>query len=220
MSTESKPFITYLGGQILNISTEVNVKKFEVLNNIVYIKTINNGTWELYNFTSGIPLTDEDIFLPGPYQYSIFLRHIKNKTLLLSLNYRIIEYFFKISITPNIYFDLKKISINIDQLIKDLTNDSNPNYEITYVSADYPSEGDTLKTASFYGDNLAKSTFFRNNIGLFVFYRCGLKEKKMEGEVKISNDGAIGMNFKNERMLTKIDSIIKYLIENNYFIEV
>jgi hypothetical protein len=240
---ENKQVISFISGQIFSTRTDSTLLDTISVNDLSLVRNILNSKWYIYNFCSDVPLTEEDIYTYRKgmvFNYPVYIRHIVDKLILLSLNHRIVEHLYRKRLSSNPQLNLRYTTVDVDKLVRDIASIYENKYDLTYIGAHYPTEGNTLNTVSLYGDDLAKANLFQNNQKLFVFYRCGLKEKSFSEDriqspekyigkdktyeksnvkeiLKISNEGDLVLNL-NEKNLVRLDATTNFFMINNYIL--
>jgi hypothetical protein len=187
---------------------------------IKFNEVINPTSWELYVYQSNTPLNNEDLAnLSGPFVYPILFRPGKNKILILSLTRKIVLNFESEILKKNIYYNIQNVTLNVDDLVKNLVRNAHLDYALTYANAYYIPHGNSIKYITFYGDDIGEGEIFRSNLENMVFNRCGLRSLKRENEImKLGNDGSIQFIFNslNLNHLFEIDHLLRFLNDSDY----
>jgi len=172
--------------------------------------------WEKYEFLSLVPLlNEEEVSRPGPYRYPLICRTSGPRILILSSHREIVDYLL-IPQVPELLPRLTYIPIEIDKLVRDITN-SPSQYLLSAAYAKVQGFGGSLKTASFFGDDLANASLFRDNLQLMTFYSCGLRKAEGGKEIiRLGNEGSVSFVFSGPERLLQVQDVIKYLRDRNY----
>ncbi len=208
---------------LLLSAEDIEIKLKSINRHLGFIyKDFERGSfgWELYQFTSPLPLQDEDeLNVPGPYIYPVFHKQSESRNhLILSVSKSVVEY-IKNNVLPKFFnTSFWTIRFDVHKLVKDIIE--NPKtYSLTSVHTRVDAFGISLKSASFYGEDIGESGLFRHNFEIFSCFTCGLKGSDDPGElISIKSNGRLSFYCESIDQLANIERVLGFIRKGGFYV--
>jgi hypothetical protein len=196
---------------------------------LTYKRTMELGTsWELFEFTSSIPLPDDHQgqAVEPIYSCEVVICRSRSRMLLLTERKRIADFIFENLLTFALFPNFRKVPIAIDHFISASSFSESP-YAITSMHGRFAGPERSLRTIILYGDDITDSSLFRQQRELFNFYSTGVRRRASNGQyrsqsyedveiARLGNDGMVSANLRDEARASEFLKVIKYVFDNGW----
>ncbi|MDO8335747.1 MAG: hypothetical protein Q7T74_03125 [Candidatus Saccharibacteria bacterium] len=208
---------------------QLNIENHVGVFSLTYLQTLEFGnTWELFNFTSSIPLPDDNQGQEGEpiYSCNVIVCRSLSRMILLTERKKIADFIIENLLTYALYPNFRKVPIAIDHFINASSFNDSP-YTITSMHGRFSGPERSLRTIILYGDDITDSSLFRQQHELFNFYSTGVKRRVNKGAysgqsyddaeiARLGNDGMVSVNLRDTVRASEFLKVIKYVFDNGW----
>jgi hypothetical protein len=198
-------------------SRSVRVDDLLLCSSLQYVSTIGASKWERFIYKSDTPLRGEDPdILSAPFKYEVICRRSGSRLLILSYNRDIVDHILVQELHKILVPRLRHMSIAVDQLVR-IIAEKPTIYSLSFVHAQVPAFGTSLRLVTFHGNDLAEASLFRDHIDLFNVLTCGLRYTIGGREiVKLGGDGTVSFYMARDERVREVERVLTFLRDNDY----
>lgn len=174
----------------------------------VSVRSMEAG-WSKVTFSIDEPLLLGEDLSADEFSYEYYLRMHGEHVILVSNHFQLVEAFIR---RTNLLKSIRKPSVEVDRLVKELSKKPHALYTISRVYADVEGHGRKFRSVSLFGDDLVDVLTFQQLLPVLVAHRAELRNIRRRMNVLcVDIEGAVEFQYRGESSLKLMVEALSFL---------